>query len=507
MTNTKPSPPASPSLLDGAAASEGLTRTQRALLEGDVTRPIGRPSAFHRAGYSDLPGKPLTGAVDVTDPGQLFFPRAVARHAGLYSHLALAAATGPHGPDLAAVNLERVGQVLGRSSRWVYQAMRALGSYGFIYSIPATSALAAEGCVRLYCLRVPIAAFNPSAALPGTVDPAGSGNDESGDAAADGEASGTVDRPGSGDDASGDAAADREASGDDGPAASEAAADRRVAPQEGATDESKAASPPTAPAGQPADDPSPEAVRPARSDWFFRADTPPLWLGRRSRDVLPVTVREIFNLRARRTAELRRKKLLGRCRFEVPVPDPAYMRREFEHGKPRSFDGISADVLEQVFGKYVSWPLMRATLDSRYGAPADTPTAYTIERAYDAEARRNYARELHRDYLENWDDTFGYGRRSEMPNRTCVSLRGTPRFDVGAYQKAGGIGVIPEHDAIIRGTQFVYLLGCFHGPGCRCGVSHDRFRRKPHAAVDEFPKVKDEKPSPADFYTAKPPLV
>ena len=157
---------AEPEPAPGAPAEPTLTQLE--LLGGAQPRSQGRPcAAFHREKYADLPGKPLTLQVDVANPDDFCFPRAVARFAGLYSHLALVASRGPHGADLAATDMDALSAVLSRSPRWLHAAFKSLASYGLVYSVPAPPRVAAAGFRRLLCLRVPSGSFE-TARLAGT---------------------------------------------------------------------------------------------------------------------------------------------------------------------------------------------------------------------------------------------------------------------------------------------------------------------------------------------------
>ena len=132
-----------------------------------VPRAPGRPPLYFRDSDCGLPGRPLTEFINFRTPGTFIFPRAVAPYAVIFLMLALVARTGAHGTDCAAISVKELEKLLPFSDRWIYRGLNFLAFHGFLFSTPAPPSLVAQGCHRVFRLRVPkpgtVAATPPQA--------------------------------------------------------------------------------------------------------------------------------------------------------------------------------------------------------------------------------------------------------------------------------------------------------------------------------------------------------
>ena len=148
-------------------ANKKLNQTAQPPAPGAPSRPTatkgGRPAPYHRASVADCPGPPLRSWDHLWE---LRFSESLASHQSVYLWLAVAACRGELGPDIAAVKLQDLRRHMGRSLRWVRNALEWLAAAGYAFSVPAPPEVLATGITRVFVLRVPEGAPSPGPVPP-----------------------------------------------------------------------------------------------------------------------------------------------------------------------------------------------------------------------------------------------------------------------------------------------------------------------------------------------------
>ena len=418
---------APPPLAGGAAAAAAGPEVNAPGPVERVPGAPGRPPLYFRDSDRGLPGRPLTESTDFRNPYTFIFPRAVAPYAVVFYALALLARTGDDGPDCAAVPVKELEQILPFSDRWIYRGLNFLAFHGFLFSTPAPAHLAAQGCHRVFRLRVPkpgtVAATPPQARVnsPDRVfDPASQswGGRR------------RPDRPGP-EAAPTPQAPKAPATGAD-PAPESAAAagagDAAAAPAQAASSDG-----PTAPAA---------AGRPAPRRRVINGHRPRYSLGRRIFDPVGPSAKQIAQ----------------------GVPEG----RDYDPGFVDRFsDYVVAALLDEL------GPVRRVRVVGRVELPQapdfKTPAGpFTLERSTDFYPRKAFREDIEQQAL------FVRNRRVSFINyRQRVFADRRPEhhavFDVTRYNAANGtVTVNPNGTRIPALPHHVAYGNCFHAPGPLC---------------------------------------